>query len=301
MANSTLERLVLVDGYAEIFRCFYGVQGLTNARGEPTNALFGVARFFLRLEQDLPHGYGVVCLDKGRPPHRLQLLPEYKQNRPPMPDALRVQIEPIKEWIAACGWPILQQEGHEADDFIAAIVAAREGHETVIISHDKDLAQLVAGEDVYMLVPGPKGSLDRLGPQQVQDKFGVPPAGICDYLALVGDTADNIPGVDGIGPKTAAALLQEFGSLDALLAGLERVGKPALREKLRAATELIRRNVALVVLHKELPAQWQGVGGLRKRPVDWTRLAEIARDNQFTSMVAVIDKAREAQRNPSLF
>lgn len=300
MASPT-ERLLLIDGYGQIYRAFYSVQGLTNARGEPTNALFGLARFILKLDQDVPHGYGAVCLDKGRPPRRMELLPEYKQTRPPMPDALRAQLDPIRAWITACGWPVIQEEGHEADDFIAAIVNAREGRETAIISHDKDLAQLVSGDDVYILVPGPKGAMERLGPAEVTAKFDVPPEGIRDYLALVGDTADNIPGVNGIGPKTAAALLQEFGSIQAILEGVDRIKKTAVREKIRASVELIRRNIEIVGLDATLPIGWQGVCGLRKRPVQWATLMDIARDNQFTSLLGTIEKARQAYENPALF
>jgi len=294
-------RIVLIDGFAQIYRSFYAIPVLNNSRGEPTNALYGMARFLLKLDEELPGDYGAFVLDAGRPARRMELLPEYKANRPPMPDALRAQITPIREWCIAAGWEILVQDGHEADDLIAAIVMAREGHETAIISFDKDLAQLVSDDGVTVWLPAPKGKFERMGPHEVEEKFGVPPAAVRDYLALLGDNSDNIRGVDGVGAKTAAALLQQYGSIPALLEKLDTVAKAGLREKLQQSGDLIRRNRELVALDTTLPHGWQGVNGLRRRTPDWEKLLQIARDNGFNSLLPALENARLAAQNPSLF
>ncbi len=292
--------LVLIDGYAHIYRSFYAIRGLTNKQGQPTNALFGMARFSLMLDEKVPHEFGALAMDKGRCTHRLELLPEYKANRPSMPEELRSQIPMILDWMQAMGWPLLQEEGREADDLIAAAVAAREGRETVIASHDKDLAQLV-GEHVTLLLPGAKGNWQSLGPEEVRAKFGVGPEGIVDYLALLGDSSDNIPGVAGVGAKTAAALLQQFGSIDAMLEHPDQIARRTLRDKIAPAGALLERNRKLVGLDAELPEGWKGIEGLRRRDPDWDRLLKIAADNGFKTIVASLEAKLDEFRNPTLF
>ena len=292
--------LVLVDGYAQIYRSFYAMRELTNARGEPTNALFVMSRLMLKLDKQVPHEFGAVVMDKGKSTHRLALLPEYKATRPPMPDALRSQIPIIREWIDACGWIILEEEGQEADDIIAAVVKVREGRETEIITHDKDLGQLVQ-PGVSLLMPGKKGQSVRMDSAAVQEKFGVPPSALRDYLALVGDASDNIPGVAGVGPKTAVALLNQFDSIDGMLANPDAIEKKSLREKIRTSVDILHRNCKLVALDTKTPDGWQGIASLRRRDPDWDRLLEIAHDNGFKSLVSTLNKARSDARNPMLF
>jgi DNA polymerase-1 len=295
------DRLILVDGYAQIYRGFYAVRGLTNPAGEPSNALFAFARFLMTLQEEWQPAYAAVVFDKGKPKHRLEILPDYKATRPPMPDDLRRQLPAIREWIRASGWPLLEEEGREADDLLAAIVGAREGHETLIVSHDKDLGQLVSDDGVSQLVPGRKGGLDRLGPKQVEEKFGVPPEALRDYLALLGDSVDNIPGVPGVGPKTAAALLQQFGSIDVMLANAEKITTASLREKITRSAEILRRNQQLVSLCRDLPPDWHGLDALTWREPDWDKLLDIARTNGFKSLIPALEKARKAHRSPTLF
>ncbi|OGV73962.1 MAG: hypothetical protein A3K19_22895 [Lentisphaerae bacterium RIFOXYB12_FULL_65_16] len=294
------DRIVLLDGYGHIYRSFYGVRELNNARGEPTNALFALSRFLLRFDQDFPHRYGAFVLDKGRPAKRMAALPTYKANRPPMPDDLRRQLAPIRDWVQAAGWAILEEEGREADDLIAAVVEARESHETLIVSQDKDLAQLVR-PGVSLVLPGKKGEYDVLGEPGVREKFGIAPTAMVDYQMLVGDTSDNVPGVPGVGAKTAVKLLTEFGSVEALLANVDAIRNPAVREKIRVSAELLARNRQLVALDAQLPAGWTGVEALRRRSPDWDRLLAMARDNGFNSMVGTLEKARQDARSPSLF
>jgi DNA polymerase-1 len=292
--------IVLVDGYSQIYRSFYAIRGLTNSRGEASNALYGMARFMLMLNDGFDAAYGAVALDKGKPEHRLELIPEYKATRPPMPDDLRSQLPGIRRWIEACGWPILEQDGLEADDIIAGVVSVRDGRSVSILTHDKDLAQLVR-DDVVMLAPGKKGEMARLDRQGVEDKFGVAPEQIVDYLSLLGDSVDNIQGVSGIGAKTAAKLLSEFGGIDEVLDELDSVKRDSVRRALRESAAILERNRDVVRLREELPEHWEGIESVRRRPADWPALLEIAKDQGFKSLVSTIQKQIEDERNPRLF
>jgi DNA polymerase-1 len=300
MDSARRDRLVLVDAYAQIYRAFYAIRGLTNDRGEPTNALFGMARFLLQLDEAFPSDWGAVTFDKGKAEERVQILPEYKANRPPMPEDLRAQVPAIQEWMTAAGWPLVIHEGWEADDLIALAVRERGDRPVVIVSGDKDLTQLVT-DDVQLALPGGKASFAMLDADGVREKFGVPPEAMVDYLSLVGDSSDNIPGVQGVGAKTAASLLQEFGSIDSLLRQVEAVPRKAVRESLKAAGPLLERNRMLVSPRTGTPDQWAGVGMMKRGEVDWDRLLDMARANQFKSLVSALEKARDRDRTPRLF
>ncbi len=294
-------RVVLIDGYGQVYRAFYAIRELSNRRGDPTNALFGIARFLSALEKQTPHEYGAFVLDRGKPAARLELLPEYKATRSPMPEALLRQLPVIREWITASGWLVLEEEGWEADDLMAAAACAlRDSHEVWLVSRDKDLAQVVGGS-VVQVVPGSKGRLERWGVEEVEAKFGVPPASLADYLALVGDNSDNIPGVPGVGAKTAAALLKQFGNIDNLLARLDEVQSPRLRDKLDQARDVLTRNRKLVTLGRELPPSWPGPAGLKRRPPDWDKLLSICEENDLHSLRKELIARRDAFRSPSLF
>lgn len=300
MTIGDMERMVLVDAYAAIYRGFYAIRGLTNPAGEPVNALYAIAMFTLRLERELPNTHGAAVFDKGRPAHRTEAIPEYKANRAPMPDELRCQIEPIRQWFELLGWPLLQHEGWEADDLIAMAVAERGGLPVSIVSHDKDLAQLV-GPDVAMVLAGKRGEWRKLDPAGVEEKFGVPPDAIPAYLALVGDSSDNIPGVAGVGPKTAAKLLARFGSLGAMLERCNEVERPALREKLTAARGLLERNLSAVKLgDAPPPADWGGRQALRRRPPKWAALTRVAEENGFKTVLKGLRDLQTEYQNLSL-
>jgi len=293
-------RLVLVDGYAHIYRSYYAIRELTNGRDEPVNALYGMARFLMKLDQTLPHDHGAVCMDKGKSVKRLEVLPSYKGTRPPMPDLLRFQIPLIRDWIVASGWPIVEEEGREADDLIGAVAQARAGKETYVITDDKDLAQLVE-DGVWLVLPGKKGQSQHLDIDGVREKFGVPPEAIPDYLALVGDNVDNIPGVPGVGPKTATTLLTRFGSIDAMLEQVDAIERESLREKIRQSGDLLSRNMELVKLDLSLPEGWDGLETVRRGKPDWDSLLGMARDHEFKSLVTALEQARYDARNPTLF
>jgi DNA polymerase-1 len=244
--------LVLVDGSSYLYRAFHALPALSTAKGEPTGAVLGVVNMLYKLLDDVGPERMAVVFDAPGKTFRDDLYAEYKANRPPMPDELREQVAPLLEAIEAMGIPLLRIEGVEADDVIGTLArqASAAGTSTLISTGDKDLAQLV-DEHVTLVNTMDNTTLDRAG---VQQKFGVAPEQIIDYLALVGDTSDNIPGVSGVGPKTAAKWLQQFGDLDTLKAHAADIpGKigDRLRESLAALD--LSKELATIRCDVELP------------------------------------------------
>ena len=290
--------IVLVDACAQIYRSFYAIRSLTNQRGEPANALYGIARLLLQLDRSLASSHGAVLFDKGKSGRRLAICPEYKAQRPPMPDALRSQIAPIRDWMSAFGWPLLEQEGIEADDLIAAITARREQLPVKILTFDKDIAQLTADPEVVLLSSGANDEWSALSQADVMAKFGVAPERLGDFLALVGDASDNIRGVEGIGPKTAARLLQESGSLEAFFANPTTVSNDRLREKVLQARVLVERNRELVRLDEALPDNWRGLDTVRRAQPDWARLLGLAEEQGFVSLAKIMQPKVSTRNGP---
>ena len=299
MENNNL--IVLIDGFSQIFRGFHAVPDLTNQRGEPINALLSFARFLLSIDNSLEAAHGAVVLDKGPPAQRLEIYPEYKADRPPVPEKLEAQIPAIKEWSAAAGWPILEKEGAEADDIIAAICSARENYKVRIISADKDLAQLVKAEEVVQLIPQKGKKLARLGAEEIKDKYGICPEQIVDYLAMLGDPSDNVKGIEGIGKKTAASLLNEFGNIDNILRNISNISNKKIRETLDQGSDTLKRNRRLINLDRELPENWHGINSIKRKAPDWERLIEIANDKQLNSLVKTLTDNSNQSRSPMLF
>ena len=293
--------IVLIDGFSQIFRGFHAVPDLTNQRGEPINALLSFARFLFSIDESLEASHGAVVLDKGPPAQRLEIYPEYKANRPPVPEKLEAQIPVIKEWSAAAGWPVLEKEGAEADDIIAAISSARDNYKVRIISADKDLAQLVKDEEVIQLIPRKGKMLARLGAEEIKEKHGISPEQIVDYLAMLGDASDNVKGIQGIGEKTAAALLNEFGDIDNILQNISNIQSKKIRETLHQADDTLKRNRRLISLDRELPENWDGIDSIKRTEPDWDRLIEIASDKQMNSLVKTLTDNRNQSRSPTLF
>ncbi|NLF61664.1 MAG: hypothetical protein GX574_10980 [Lentisphaerae bacterium] len=296
--SDEIPAIVLVDAYAQIYRSFYAIRSLTNKRGEPTNALYGIARLLLQLDRSLASSHGAILFDKGKSERRVAICPEYKAQRPPMPDDLRSQIAPIRDWMSAFGWPLLEQEGIEADDLIAAITARREQLPVKILTFDKDIAQLTADPEVVLLSSGAKDEWTAMGQAEVTAKYGVGPEQLGDFLALVGDASDNIRGVEGVGPKTAAKFLQESGGLDAFFADPITVSNERLREKVLEARELLKRNRELVRLDATLPENWRGLDTVRRNPPDWARLLSLAEEQGFASLIKVIQPKVAGQGGP---
>jgi len=258
MSSSNLP-LVLVDGSSYLFRAFHALPPLINSKGQPTGAIKGVINMIRRLYKDYPGSQIAVVFDAKGKTFRNDMYTEYKANRPPMPDDLRTQIEPIHKIIAAMGLPLLVVEGVEADDVIGTLAnqASLAGRDTVISTGDKDMAQLVT-EHVSLVNTMTNTEMDVQG---VHEKFGIGPELIIDFLALMGDKVDNIPGVPGVGEKTALALLQGLGSIETIYANLDKVadlsfrGSKTMSAKLEANEEFAKLSyeLATIKLDCELP------------------------------------------------
>jgi DNA polymerase-1 len=224
--------LLLVDGSSYLYRAYHAMPDLRNAQGEPTGALYGVVNMLRKLVLDHKAQYAACIFDAKGKTFRDDLYPEYKSHRPPMPEDLAAQIEPIHKAVRALGWPVFAVEGVEADDVIGtlACLATEHGINTIVSTGDKDLAQLV-NQNVTLVNTMSGETLDPAG---VMNKFGVPPDRIVDYLMLVGDTVDNVPGVEKVGPKTAAKWLAEHGSIEKLVEAADSI-KGVAGNNLRAA------------------------------------------------------------------
>jgi len=273
------ETLCLVDGSSYIYRAFHALPSLTNAEGQPTGAIFGVANMLRRLIQAHEPDRIVVIFDAPGKNFRHELYSDYKANRPSMPDELRAQIEPLKELIDAMGIERIEVPGVEADDVIATLSRSAEssGFGVLISSGDKDLAQLV----------GPRVILEdsmqdkRYDPAAVEEKFGVGPALIGDFLALTGDSSDNIPGVEKCGPKTAAKWLNQYGSLDAVIEQSESVGGK-IGDNLRAALEQLPLSRQLVALDEQVELD-RSPNDLTAPSPDAQRMVELLKRFGFSS------------------
>ncbi len=270
-----MKRLVLIDGSSYLYRAFHALPPLSNAAGEPTGALFGVVNMLRAHLKEQPD-YAAFVVDAPGPTFRDELYPQYKANRPPMPDDLRAQVQPMCDIVAALGLPILRIDGVEADDVIGtlAMQAAGEGIDVTISTGDKDFAQLVRRVDGgagIALVNTMSGSrLDST--DAVIDKFGVRPDQIVDLLALMGDAVDNVPGVEKCGPKTAAKWLGEYGTLDGVIANAGAI-KGKIGDNLRAALERLPLNRQLVTIKTDVALQESPQSlALRARDADALRV-----------------------------
>ncbi|MDO8539540.1 MAG: 5'-3' exonuclease H3TH domain-containing protein [Opitutaceae bacterium] len=255
-----MAKWLLIDGFNLAYRCFHALPELTSSTGFPTGALHGWCKSLWKLIDLEKPDATLVFFDLGESDDRVALLAAYKAQRKPMPDPLREQIEPIKLLTRAMGLAGIEQQGVESDDLLAseAVKLAQEGHDVVIVSSDKDFAQIV-GDRIKIMLPPPSANpklgwrlLDAAG---VQEKFGVPPSQIAHYLALVGDTSDNIPGLDGVGPKTAAKWLAECGgSVECVIAKAAELKPERFREVVAANSAQLRLNLRLTTLNLALPA-----------------------------------------------
>ena len=250
-----MKTLLLVDGSSYLYRAFHAMPDLRSPGGQPTGAIQGVLNMLRRLQKDYPADYSACVFDAKGKTFRDDWYPEYKAHRPSMPDDLRLQIEPLHEAVAAYGWNILMIDGVEADDVIGTLArqATQGGARCIVSTGDKDLTQLVNSQ-VQLINTMSNETLDEAG---VLAKFGVPPERIVDYLTLVGDTVDNVPGVTKCGPKTAVKWLTEYGTLDNLVANADKVGG-VVGENLRAALDWLPQGRRLVTVKcdVELPVHF---------------------------------------------
>ncbi|UPG90766.1 DNA polymerase I [Luteibacter aegosomaticola] len=280
--------LTLIDGSSYLYRAFHALPPLTNVHGEPTGALFGIVNMLRTTMKGGSDYVAFVCDAPGRT-FRDDLYPEYKANRPSMPDDLRAQVEPMMKIVAALGFPILCVPGVEADDVIGTLArqASAAGIHTVISTGDKDFAQLV-GPDILLVNTMTNTTMDTDG---VIAKFGVRPEQIVDYLTLVGDSIDNVPGVEKCGPKTAAKWLAEYPDLDALIAHADKIGGK-IGENLRAAIPRLPLSRELVTIRVDVPLD-QAPAELAMRPRDVDALRELFARYDFKAALKELDSGAE--------
>ncbi|KZC36858.1 UNVERIFIED_ORG: DNA polymerase I, partial [Rhodanobacter sp. FW104-R5] len=283
-----MPKLILIDGSSYLYRAFHALPPLSNARGEATGALFGVVNM-LRATLKAKPDYLAFVSDAPGPTFRDALYAQYKANRPPMPDDLRSQVEPMLAIVAALGFPILRVGGVEADDVIGtlALQAQAQGIEVEVSTSDKDMAQLV-GSHVTLVNTMSNTVLDSAG---VMEKFGVMPAQIIDFLALTGDAIDNIPGVPKCGPKTAARWLGEYGSLDGVIAHADRIGGK-IGESLRATLPQLPLSRQLATIKTDVPLEF-GPTDLARREADVEQLRELYTRYEFKAALKELDSAAE--------
>jgi DNA polymerase-1 len=288
-----VNRLLIVDGHAYAYRAFHAIRELRSASGQPTNAIYGFVKMLAKMRQRIEAAHLIVVWDGGLSAERIAALPGYKAHRPEMPVDLRPQLDEIGRYLAAAGVAQYCGEGIEADDYIACLArrAAAAGWNVVIASSDKDFMQLVSSA-IGLLNPNDKTETI-WGREQVIAKTGVTPEQVADWLALMGDAVDNIPGVPGVGPKTAADLLRQFGSVEALLARPEQVKSDRLRKAVQDSAANLRRNQELVRL-TEVPCEFLPEQ-LAARPVDADKLRGLYGGWGFKGLLAALESAAEKQ------
>ena len=314
-------RLLIVDGHAYAYRAFHAIRELRAPSGEPTNAIFGFIKMLTKMRAALSPSHLIVVWVGGLSAERTAALPEYKAQRPEMPVDLGKQIDQIVVYLEAVGLTSFCRDGVEADDYIACVArrAARAGMDVVIASSDKDFMQLVSQKsevssqmsDVRLptsdLRLPASGRIGLFNPndksetvwtaEQVRAKTGVNPAQIVDWLALIGDSVDNIPGVPGVGPKTATDLLNQFGSVTELFYSLNEVKSERLRAALQSSAAAVKRNVALVRLQDDLPCEF-AADDLASKAANSGALGELFRRWGFRSMLAELEsKAQSPESN----
>ncbi len=294
MAGPSAERMYLVDAHSLIFQVFHAIGEMSSPTGLPVNALFGFARDLLFLRAKKP-AYLICAFDRGEPTVRTRVYKEYKAHRAPMPDDLCAQLPLIDQMLEAMRLPVLTAPGYEADDVIATVAraASQRGIEVFICTSDKDCRQLI--DDRVRLYSLRKHA--EFGRQELLHDWGITPEQVVDFQALVGDKVDNVPGVPGIGEKTAAALLQEFGSLDNILANVAKVPGAKKQENLRAWAEKEQISRQLVRLETNIPIalDWEG---WRLKPWDEQRLLGLFRGWGFRSLAAQVAEASAGERQP---
>ena len=269
--------LLLVDGSSYLYRAFHALPPLTNSKGQPTGAVYGVINMLKKLVDEYQPAHMAVVFDAKGKTFRDDIFAEYKAHRPPMPDDLRQQIEPLHELVDALGYPRLVIPGVEADDVIGTLAtqAAAEGMDVLISTGDKDMAQLV--NEKVTLINTMNHSF--LTPESVVEKFGVAADRIIDYLALIGDTSDNIPGVPKVGPKTAVKWLSQYGSMDEIIAHADEI-KGKVGESLRDSLQQLPMSYQLATIVCDLTLE-KTPEGLQCTPADNERLRDIYSELEF--------------------
>src|SRR5258706_2294974 len=269
--NASNKRLLLVDAPSYLYRAFHALPEFRSPAGEPTGAITGVVNMLRKLKEDFPSDYIAAVFDPKGKTFRDDIYPQYKATHQAMPEPLALQVEPLLETIEAMGWPIVTIDGVEADDVIGTLVriAEKRDMDSVISTGDKDLTQLVNERVLWVNTM----SGDKLDPAGVKEKFGVPPERIIDYLALMGDAVDNVPGVDKVGPKTACRLIEQYGSLEGVIAHADEV-KGVVGENLRKVKDWLPTGRKLVTVKTDVELPFD-IETLRDKGADTKKLAEL--------------------------
>ncbi len=300
-----MSKALLVDGHSLAYRAFFALPDtLATAEGQPTNAVLGFAQMLLRILDEEKPDYLAVAFDKGKPTFRLDEFADYKAHRKPTPDKLRPQFALIKEFVGALRAPTVEVEGWEGDDILAALadLTRAQGIEVLILTGDRDALQLVGpGVKAIMTLRG-ISETSKFDAEAVREKYGVDPVQLPDLKGLVGDPSDNLPGVPGVGPKTATALLAKFGSLDSLLERVEEVTPDRVRDALKTFAEDARVCRSLATIRHEVPFEERlEVESLRYRGPDRDRLAEFLRRLEFRALLKRLGLAEKAAASGTLF
>jgi DNA polymerase-1 len=293
-----VERLLIIDGHSYAYRAFHAIRELHSPSGQPTNAIYGFIKMLAKLRTSTVPTHWIVVWDGGLSAERMAALPEYKAQRPEMPDSLRIQLDEIVSYLEAAGVASFCREGIEADDVIACLARRAEKLKwmTVIASADKDFMQLVSAQ-VGLLNPHDKTEAIWTD-EQVRNKTGVEPSQIVDWLSLMGDNVDNIPGVPGVGPKTATELLKQFGSIEELFGRLDEVKSERLRAALFSSREAVKRNRELVRLH-EVACDFSPEEMAVKTP-DTALMRELYSRWGFKTLLAALEESVLRERQAAL-
>ncbi|MCB5191130.1 DNA polymerase I [Methylobacillus arboreus] len=296
-----MKTLLLVDGSSYLYRAFHAMPDLRNKAGEPTGAIQGVLNMLRRLHKDYPADYSACVFDAKGKTFRDDIYPEYKANRAAMPDDLRLQIEPLHNAIQAMGWPLIVEDGVEADDVIGALAtqAASEGMRVIISTGDKDIAQLV---NTHITVVNTMRDAFRktdevLDEAGVEAKFGIPPSLMVDYLILIGDSSDNVPGVEKVGPKTAVKWLKQYGSLENIVVNADKI-TGVVGENLRKALPWLPTARELITIRCDVGIQ-ESLSDLAPRPQDKSKLVELFDRFEFKTLRRELDMATPAAPSES--
>ncbi len=281
--KSSLPKLFIIDGNSFCYRAYYAIRSLSNSKGEPTNAIYGFVTMLRKLIHDEKPEYLAMCFDRPEPTFRHVKYKEYKAHRKPMPEDLVVQLEPIKECCRAYGYAIFEQPGFEADDLIGTLAAkGKEKFRVYLVTGDKDAMQLVS-ERVFILNPHKENEI--FDAKKVEERFdGLGPDKVVDVMALMGDAADNIPGVPGIGEKTAVKLIQEFGSIENLMKHTARIRSKTQQELLKDNENLafLSKDLARIDTAVPLEVAWDD---LLVRPPDEEKLAQLFKRYEFRTLL----------------
>ena len=290
-AKNEIPVVALVDGSNYLYRAFYAIPALTNSKGFPTNAIYGFTNMLLKLLRELKPDYIVIAFDVKGPTTRHEEFTDYKATRKPMPDDLSPQIPFIKDIIRGFSIPVLEMQGTEADDIIGALAeqASQKGWRTVIVSGDKDLMQLI-DENVTMVDTMKDKTYDVAA---VKERFGVAPDKVVEILGLMGDTSDNIPGVPGVGPKTAQRLIEGYGSLEEVIQNADNLRNVKLRESFKKYAEQARLSRQLALIRRNIAIDFDLNEAARKEP-DKELLTKLFSEFEFSSLLQEIRKGKPA-------